>query len=212
MHVKIGNLVDMGYLWTIVATDDTRGQAMPILEPETNLFPENLLDGFTKDAADRCWWVLYTKARQEKAVARQLLVREIPFYLPLVAKRHLIRGRRVQSLVPVFSGYVFLFGDEWERVGSLKTNRISRILNVDNQDELYRDLRHVSRLIDSDAPLTVERRLQPGRPVRVKTGAMIGAEGVVISRRGQNRLLVAVTFLQQGVSMEIDDFLLEPLN
>ena len=67
-------------------------------------------------------------------------------------------------------------------------------------------------LIESDAPLTIERRLNAGRRVRVKTGAMAGVEGVVISRRGNNRLLVAVKLLQQGVSVDVDDFLLEPLD
>lgn len=185
---------------------------MPILEREANLIPEDLLDGFTEVSTDRQWWILHTKARQEKAVARQLLAWEIPFYLPLVAKQSIIRGRRVCSHVPVFDGYVFLFGDETERVTSLKTNRLSRILPVVDGWDLRQDLQQVSRLIESDAPLTIERRLDVGRRVRVKTGAMAGVEGVVISRRGNNRLLVAVKLLQQGVSVDVDDFLLEPLD
>ena len=40
---------------------------------------------------------------------------------------------------------------------------------------------------------------------------MAGLEGTVIHRRGKTRLLVAVKMLQQGVSLEIDDFQLEPL-
>jgi hypothetical protein len=33
----------------------------------------------------------------------------------------------------------------------------------------------------------------------------------VLSRRGQTRLVIAVNFLQQGASVEIDDFLLDPI-
>jgi hypothetical protein len=33
-----------------------------------------------------------------------------------------------------------------------------------------------------------------------------------MKRRGEMRLLVSITFLQQGASVEIDDFLLEPLD
>jgi transcriptional antiterminator RfaH len=59
--------------------------------------------------------------------------------------------------------------------------------------------------------LTVERRLVSGQPVRIKVGPMKGIEGVVVSRRGQTRLLVSVAFMQQGASIEIDDFQVEPI-
>jgi transcriptional antiterminator RfaH len=184
---------------------------MPILDAETAIFPENLLTELAEQNSPRRWWAVYTKARQEKALARHLVQLDVPFYLPLVAKTNLIRGRKVQSHIPLFGGYVFLFGSEEERTKSLTTNRVSTILNVDDQRQLATDLRHVARLIESNAPLTVERRLEAGSPVRIKTGPMQGLEGTVISRRGQTRLLVSVRMLQQGVSVEIDDFVLEPL-
>ena len=40
----------------------------------------------------------------------------------------------------------------------------------------------------------------------------MGMEGTVTSRRGACRLLVAINFLQQGVSVAIDDYMLEPLD
>lgn len=185
---------------------------MPILANEPSLFPEDLFDDYRGQPADRCWWAIYTKARQEKALARQLLGHELPFYLPLVDKDHFFRGKRVRSHIPLFSGYVFLFGSDEERVLALTTNRISRILTVDDQDLLLHDLKQVRHLIESDAPLTIERRLVPGQRVRVKAGAMAGLEGTVVSRRNTSRLLVAVNFLQQGVSVAIDDFMLEPID
>jgi hypothetical protein len=185
---------------------------MPILEAETSVFPENLLTELVLEPSDRRWWVVYTKARQEKAFVRQLLGFRVPFYLPLVPKDHLIRGRKVQSFIPLFGGYAFLYGDEQERVAGLTTNRVSTMIEVDDQQQLVRDLNQVCQLISANAPLTVERRLTAGRLVRIKAGPMQGLEGQVIRRRGQTRLLVAVTMLQQGVSIEIDDFLLEPLD
>ena len=183
---------------------------MPILGVETSLSPGNLLDEMASSPEERCWWAVYTKARQEKALVRQLLGFEIPFYLPLVPKDNLIRGRRVQSHIPLFAGYVFVFGSDAERVQTLTTNRVSSILPVDDQSQLTHDLRQIRQLISAEAPLTVEKRLQAGQPVRIKAGPMEGLEGLVISRRGQARLLVVVDFLQQGVSVEIDDFLVEP--
>ena len=186
-------------------------EAMPILKAETAIHPENLLNQDSTVDTSRRWWAVYTKARQEKAFARHLLSMDVPFYLPLVAKENLIRGRRMQSFIPLFGGYVFLFGNELERTKSLTTNRISTILPVDNQPQLVEDLLQISRLIDTGAPLTVESRICPGDSVRIKSGPMAGFEGTVIHRRGKTRLLVAVKMLQQGVSLEIDDFQLEPL-
>ncbi|MCA9246265.1 MAG: hypothetical protein KDA42_04090 [Planctomycetales bacterium] len=184
---------------------------MPILAAETCVFPTGLLDGNCSGESGRRWWAVYTKARQEKALARYLSSNRVPFYLPLIAKENLIRGRRVVSQIPLFGGYVFLYGDEHERVSCLTTNRVSRILEVPDGLGLLSDLRNVQTLIDSDAPLTVERRLQPGQRVRIKAGSMMGMEGTILSRKGKSRLVVAVQFLQQGISVEINGFMVEPI-
>jgi len=184
---------------------------MPILSKEPSLYPETLLDEEVEQPGDRHWWVLYTKARQEKATARQLLGFRVPFYLPLIQKEGITRGRKTRSYIPLFAGYVFLFGTEEERIRSLTTNRISRVLSVDDPEQFVHDLRQLRQLIASDAPLTVESRLVPGNRDRVKQGPFADLEGVVLTRRGKTRLLVAVDFLQQGASVEIDDFQLEPI-
>lgn len=193
---------------------------MPILAEEPCLFPEDLLqeptatsqpDAGPPPTTGRAWWIVYTKSRQEKSLARDLLGHRIPFYLPLVSRDHLTRGRRVRAHVPVFPGYLFLFGTPDERVDSLTTNRISRILPVPTQQELCRDLRQLANLIAIGAPLTIEQRLSPGRKVRIRSGPMAGFEGTIVQRRGSNRLLIAVSFLQQGVSVEINDFMVDPI-
>ncbi len=195
----------------------SESEAMPVLAQESSLFPESLLDDPTGiepldgPASERRWWVIYTKSRQEKSLARDLLGCRIPFYLPQVPRDHLVRGRRVRAHVPVFPGYVFLFGSPHERVDALRTNRTSRILAVLSQDELLRDLRQLANLILTGAPLTVEQRLSPGRMIRIRSGPLAGLEGTIFQRRGSDRLLIAVNFLQQGVSIETNDFMVEPI-
>ncbi len=185
---------------------------MPILALERCVYPENLFDAPSEEPCDRCWRAVYTMARQEKALARQLLRHQIPFFLPLVPSDKLVRGRRVRSHSPLFTGYIFVFGTNEERIRTLETGRVSRTLPVENQEELFSDLAQIKLLIESDAPLTIERRLAVGRRVRVKTGLMAGMEGTVTSRHGASRLLVAVNFLQQGASIAIEDFMVEPMN
>ncbi|HTN75670.1 MAG TPA: transcription termination/antitermination NusG family protein [Pirellulaceae bacterium] len=185
---------------------------MPILAAEVAEYPADLFSGFQSSTEDCRWWAVYTKPRQEKSLARDLLRMELPFYLPLVKKANLIRGRQVPSLLPLFDGYLFLFGDEEDRVRALTTQRIVQVVNVGDPPRLYNDLRKIRLLIASDAPLTVERRLLPGRRVRICSGSMRGLEGTVVTRRGQTRLLVSVDFLQQGASIAMEDYCVEPID
>jgi len=184
---------------------------MPILAPQTNLFPDDLLLDFTAEFAERRWWAIYTKSRQEKSLARQLVGMEIPFYLPLIPRVTNIGGRRVKSQVPLFNGYLFLFASNEERIQALSTNRVAQAWSASSTGEMTRDLQNVQTLIESGVPLTTEGQLEAGQRVRVKHGALEGLEGVVITRRGEDRLLVSVHFLQQGVSIQIKDYLLEPI-
>lgn len=185
---------------------------MTILAPETSIFPQGLLDGELLTAeSDRRWWAVYSKSRQEKAIARHLVGMDVPFYLPLVHKTSMIRGRRVKSLLPLFTSYLFIYADEAERIKTLSTNRVVQMFSAPDALEMTNDLKHIQTLIESGAPLTVESCLQPGQRVRVKTGSLRGIEGVITARRGEDRLLVAVNFLQQGVSVLIQDFQVEPL-
>ena len=78
----------------------------PILRKQTSVYPEDLFDDLGNAASERAWWVLYTKARQEKSLARDLVSQQIPFYLPLVKKTVMLRGRKSDSFLPLFSGYV----------------------------------------------------------------------------------------------------------
>jgi transcription antitermination factor NusG len=178
-----------------------------------NVFPQNLLEGGLLDSSDctRTWWALYTKARQEKALAKDLYAQQIPFYLPVVERMKTYGKRKVRADTVMFTGYVFLLATEDERARSLKTNRISRVLEVPDPLRLQFDLRQLQRVIESGEPLTIEDRLTKGDRVRVKRGHLRGLEGVVLRRRDQTRLLVTVDFLQKGATLVIDADIIEPL-
>jgi transcription antitermination factor NusG len=89
---------------------------------------------------------------------------------------------------------------------------VTQTIAVDDASRLVADLSQIQRLIASRAPLTLEGRLLPGQRVRIHSGALAGLEGTILTRRRESRLLVAVRFLQQGVSVEVDDFILEPID
>ena len=175
-------------------------------------FPQTLFDEFFDKSDDRRWLLLYTKSRQEKYVAKQLLSRRVPFYLPLLKTTTYSRRRKKVVQVPLFTGYMFLYGNGDERLHSLETNRISRILDVPDEEGLIVDLRRIHHMLCSDSPVTREARVAPGRRVRIRSGPLAGLEGTVVSRRKQLKIIVSVNFLQQGASVEVEDFMFETLD
>src|SRR6516225_4106477 len=97
---------------------------MPILAREPDLFPDNLFErtDWTSDKEHR-WWALYTRSRCEKELMRRLRAFDVPHYGPLIEKRHRSpKGRITTSFVPLFTNYVFLYGDAAQRHLALTTN------------------------------------------------------------------------------------------
>jgi transcription antitermination factor NusG len=184
---------------------------MPILPREPNVHPPELFSNVAVNSNDHRWWVAQTMARQEKGLARHLLGKSIAFYLPLASKSRKVSGRNRVSHIPLFSGYVFFFGSDDDRIAALTSNVIVNLLPVPDTEQMTADLRRLEQVERSGAEVQLESRLGPGRPVRILTGPLMGIEGVVSSLRGENRLILAVTFLRQGASLLIDDYKVEPI-
>jgi len=187
---------------------------MPILPTEPDIFPEDLLEQGPPEADSPLrWWALYTLSRREKDLMRRLRGVGVPHYAPMIQRKNKSPSGRVRtSHVPLFAGYVFLLGDEDHRYQALQTNCVSRCLRVDDPDRLVADLQNIKRLIDCEAPLTPESRIEPGVRVRIRNGSLAGLEGTVVKRRGRERLFVAVEFLQQGASVLLQDFQVEQID
>jgi len=185
---------------------------MPILPAEQNCFPESLLAAATPpEMAGRIWWVLHTRPRQEKSLARQLLASAVPFYLPLVSRRLRVRGRPLTSHMPLFTSYLFLLAARDDRLVALATSRVVRCLPVANQEGLWRDLRQVHLLLRSGVPVTPEERLAPGMLVEIRNGPLAGLKGTILQAASQRRFVVAVDFIQRGASVLLDDCSLVPV-
>jgi transcriptional antiterminator RfaH len=184
---------------------------MPLLSLETYLHPEDLLQRSASVAEDACWWVLHTRPRTEKALARRFVDLGSSFFLPLHERRWRNNGRWLTSYMPLFPSYVFLHGDSQRRLQAVQTNLVAQTLAVADQPRLQDDLERVLRLIRSGAPLTPEERLEPGNRVQIIKGPLAGLEGRVLRKGKQLRLLIEIQILQRGVSLEIESWMIQPL-
>jgi transcriptional antiterminator RfaH len=154
------------------------------------------------------WWVARTKSRSEKVLAQILCRREIPYFLPLVEKISKRRGRRIKSLLPLFSGYLFFCGDQETRHQVLTTNKTAQLLDVVDQDTFVHDLSQIHRALNAGLPIDPHPELTPGKRCRVIAGPLEGAEGILLRRKNLVRILLQVEILGQAAAVEIDaDFL-----
>jgi len=184
---------------------------MPLLPAEPFVFPEELLDQ-PFDPTNGClpWWVLHTRPRAEKALARKLLRHHTPYFLPTRKKQWRKHGRMFSSHVPLFPGYLFIRADHLDAFRTLETNFVARVLRVPDRFQIHTDLERIHRLIASGGAQVSEDRLQPGALVEIIAGPLSGLEGKIIRRGKQLKFIVEVHFLQQGVSVEIESWMIEP--
>lgn len=175
-------------------------------------YPRSLFEHLPTENDDCHWHVLYTKSRQEKVVAERLLKRCISFYLPLFEKTTYYRRCKKTIRAPLFSGYLFLYGNEEDRLESLRTNQVCTTFHAPDVEVFVADLNRIHLMLRSGIPVIPEARAEKGRRVRIRSGPMAGLEGTIIKRKKRIRIVVRVDFLQQGASVEVEDFMLETID
>ena len=188
---------------------------MPILPAEPDFYPADLwqdLAASGESATPRKWWCLHSKPRQEKAAARDLRAIKVPYYLPQVLhEAHTPQGRKIRSVIPLFTSYLFLLGDDRERVLSLKGNRLVRVIEVLNQDGLDHDLRQIHQLLASGLAVLPELTVPVGARVRILSGPLTGMEGKVLRRGKRDQFVAVVHFLGSGATVDLEDWQVEQI-
>ena len=158
------------------------------------------------------WWVVHTRSRNEKALAQDLISKDISYFLPMSWKVSRKSRRTTRSLLPLFNGYLFFCGKENERVELLKTNRVAHLIEVDNQQKLLDELIQVNQALQSGAPLTPHNYIKKGQRCRVIAGPLMGMEGIVVRSNNAVRLVLQIDMLGQAASVEIDVDMIEVLD
>lgn len=155
------------------------------------------------------WWVGHTKSRFEKVFAWDLLGRGIGYFLPLIERVRISGGKKRRVLAPLFPSYVFFCGSDEDRYEAMTTNRLCQTLEVHDQETIVRELLVIETALATKAELDPYPFAPVGRRCRVTAGAFRGVEGVVVRRNGTARLVLEVSMLGQGASLEIEADLLE---
>jgi transcriptional antiterminator RfaH len=155
------------------------------------------------------WWVAHTKSRNEKALAHDLILRKISYFLPMSWKVRRRSRRTIRSLLPLFSGYLFFCGEEDQRLELLRTDRVANLIEVKDQEKLLSELVQFEQALRAGAPMKPYRYIKAGQKCRVIAGPLLGLQGVIVKTKGAARLVLQVDMLGQAASVEIDIDMIE---
>ncbi len=155
------------------------------------------------------WWVAHTKSRNEKALANDLIRKNINYFLPMSWKIRHQRGRKIRSLLPLFSGYVFFCGNENQRLELLRTNRVANVIIVKDQQKLLSELVQIEQALKAGVPLAPHKYVRKGQLCRVTAGPLADLQGVVVITKNAARLVLQIDMLGQAASVEVDADMIE---
>jgi transcription antitermination factor NusG len=160
------------------------------------------------------WFVLYTRHQHEKTVAQQLIGKGLKILLPLysTARRWKDRTKIVSS--PLFPCYVFIEGGLEHRLEILKTpGVVSFVLTAGRPASVCREeIESIRLLSEARARFLPHPFMKCGERVKVKSGPLMGIEGILVRRKNIHRLVLSVTILGMAAAVEVDAFIVEPLS
>ena len=169
----------------------------------------------TTDEARPAWYALWTRSHYERVVNDQLRAKGFETFLPDVSAWSSRRGQRRLERRSLFPGYLFLRHamDKESYVEIVKARGLVRILGG-SWDHLSAvpqpQVDSVRTLVDSRVDPRPFPYLETGQRVRIREGALAGAEGILLERMDDRPLLVvSIELFRRSVSVEIDPALAE---
>lgn len=182
---------------------------IPLSKNPPTRFPERPI----RDAEEP-WWVAKVKPRQEKALAFDLIKRNVEYYLPMYIKvtRRRDNNKPRKSIVCLFPGYVSFCADKGTERSIFSTNRVVRLVEVKNQTHFMNQLEQVYHAVELGIPVEPldTSILKPGEPVEVVSGPMRGVKGTIFKVHSTHKLIISVDILGKA-AVSVDASLVKPL-
>lgn len=152
------------------------------------------------------WYAAYTCARHEKQVSRQLQDRCLESFLPTFRSVRRWKDRRKELELPLFPGYVFVRLAGRDRIRVLQVPGVVRFVSfggnpVPLDDKEIECLRSgvVNGVRAEPYPY-----LKIGRQVRVKSGPLAGAEGILVRKKDKFRVVLSLHLIMRSIAAEVE--------
>lgn len=165
-------------------------------------------------AAESEWYALYTVAHHEKRVAQQLQTCEVECFLPLYRSVRRWSDRSKELQLPLFPGYLFVHTDLGERGRILQLPSVVHFVCFNGLPAPVpiTEIETLRSMLNGNAYVEPHPYLRVGRRVRVHSGPMAGLEGILTSKKGRLRIVLAVDLIRRSVAVEVGADEVEPLH
>ena len=152
------------------------------------------------------WYAVYTRARAEKKVYRDLTVRDIEALLPIQKTlRHWSDRKKIVEL-PLFTSYVFVRIAPIEHDKVLQTYGAVKYVSFEGKAVSIPQIQidNLLLLVNSDADIVPNcQHFELGQHVEVMMGSLKGLTGELIREGKRNRVLVRIDHLEQNLLVNI---------
>ena len=152
------------------------------------------------------WYALFTRHQHEKSVASALSKKSYEVYLPLFHSVRRWQDRAKALWLPLFPGYVFIREGMDRQLQILTTPGVIHIVKWGGRPAIVPpgQLNAIRQIIESCPSVETHPYLQSGDRVRVKTGPLMGLEGILTRKKGAARLVISMEMLGRAAAVEID--------
>jgi transcription termination/antitermination protein NusG len=188
---------------------DLEGEAMAT---SSLLWQTDILVSFV-EAEDQSWYALHTRPRHEKIVEQRLNDRGVATFLPIVTEVHRWSDRQKSVQLPLFSGYVFakFVPNRAERLRVLRVDGVLGLVGSHNEGTPIPDdeIHAVQTVMNGAVSWSSHPFLKIGQRVRIRSGALDGLEGILVSRNGNEALVISVDAIQRSLAVRVEGYQIE---
>lgn len=163
--------------------------------------------------ANTNWYAACTRARHEKKVAQQLEERGIEHLLPVYQSVRRWKDRRKELDLILFPGYVFVHLALTDRLRVLQLPGVARFVSFNGQPAALpeNDLHALQTGLSHNLQAEQHPYLTVGRRVKVVYGPLSGAQGILLRRKNNCRLVISIDAIMRSVALEVDEADVVPL-
>ena len=159
------------------------------------------------------WYALWVRSRHEKAVADILGGKGFETFLPVYRSRRRWSDRIREVELPLIPGYVFCRFDVKHRLPILTTPGMVHIVGTGKTPQPVDEIEMQSLItaVRSGVHLQLWPFLQVGQRVSIEEGPLRWLEGILLTTKGKDQLILSVSLLQRSVAIAVDRRWVRPI-
>ena len=155
------------------------------------------------------WFLVFTKAKEEKRAKENLENQGFEIFLPMIAYENKNQSKSI-SFEAIFPHYLFIKinfdEDNWISINS--TKGVSHLIYFGGKPAAVADetIQMIKAKVDENGifyPKKIRREYKKGEKLIIKKGQLAGIEAIFLSRSSEKRVRLLLTFLKTTVIADI---------